>query len=329
MLKKDLGLFFEDAIEKNDEKLVKRLIEGKADLTHKYENNNEVLHLAMGPTKRNSNIVKMLLEAKADPVARNITNNRPVYSAKENINENYWACLKVFAEILKNQVTPLSCALLEVVVHNHFNTTKILLNAGAENTWSHPTDGYPLYFAVKNQNATMIFLLLEFGADPERKIEDPRGKTPIALVRELSFYDGIRAFAAHESFQELRQDLLRELKDTSWKTVEKNLLEKLSRVKTFSDTVLGLHKANKDAYYTNCHTLINKYLSKLIELGDEELYISINDDIVALFKSRTKENNLKIGNVKEESRYPNLFGAAMPPSAPPGEESDFQPGMLK
>ncbi len=152
----------------------------------------------------NSSRVSRLI-CQIDPAKKIENDKTPIQLARDL---SHWDCVEAIAinrhadpdDINK---TKYGDALLYAVVANRINTVRLLLETGAPKHWYVIANGDRcLHAAVRNNNETMLALLLSFDCDVN--VKNNAGQTPAELAKSLnspSFDEGLKIFEHIETLK--------------------------------------------------------------------------------------------------------------------------------
>ena len=179
-----------DAVNKQNEELVKCLIDNNADLNAKDIHGETPLFLAV--SYEYENIVQVLLENGADP---NFSNNKlktPIFYAK---SEN---TIKILTDHRANihhkdehGVTPIiRASVLYKTQYSSINIIKALIKNGADINTQPTVHNTLIHKAVQNCDTELLQFLISNGADTN--ILNYNHRTPLFLAIEKEFAEGIK-----------------------------------------------------------------------------------------------------------------------------------------
>lgn len=191
----DRALFI--AVQQKQYKTIELCLKNNAKLSYKDGLNQDAFHIA---AKQNDlKAIKLLLDANLEPdgIATDKTSHTPIYSAAR---AKFWDCVRLFAQRRKEDSShryQFGKALLCVVKENRLEEAELLLKAGAATSWywddNHDT---LLHQAVRNRNAAMIRLLLNYKAGFNEK--NKTGFTAFTLAVTLGAQECIDCFASNK-----------------------------------------------------------------------------------------------------------------------------------
>lgn len=162
-----------DAVRKQDEDSVRRLVDDGANLGAKDVRGQTPLHLAVH--NNDESMVKFFAEKGIDLEASMMNGRKALYIAAAFGFYDIAALLLSFgasteAVNAENHQT----AFYQAVKNGHFETAKLLLQNGADINVRSSTGLTPLFCAVTRGDVSFVEYLLEYGADKTIELEDGR-----------------------------------------------------------------------------------------------------------------------------------------------------------
>lgn len=179
------------AVEASQYDVVEAYLRSGAKGTAQSADGSSPLHIAA--RAKDLKMIGLLLALDADASIRNAKNETPIASAA---TEKHWDSVIAIANARKENANryQYGSALLTASESNQLLAVEALLKAGASLNWFHPSNNNrSLHYAASHNNAPMVSVLLQHGANPALK--NTAGQTPIVLAAKKNCWDAVIAFA--------------------------------------------------------------------------------------------------------------------------------------
>nr|KYP36572.1 Potassium channel AKT1 [Cajanus cajan] len=202
---------------RNDDLLLRRLLEKGSDPNEENKDGQTALHIAA--SKGNKHCVTLLLEHGADPNSKDKDGNVPLWEAIKGRHESVIKLLiNNGADISSADAGNLACTAVE---QNDIELLKELIQCGADVTQPQKNGTTALHMAALYGNAELIRFLIDQGADIDK--QDADGCTPRDFAEKheheeiktifhnigesrISKSDGIRSFQSDPSMLAISQE---------------------------------------------------------------------------------------------------------------------------